>query len=795
MKGSFSQNAGKTKWTALLCLIYLFVSSLPLWAAPGNQEDLTFMPGRSEYPELMARVQAEGTVRVMVALKATGARSTEATLEAINAPKTALAIAQDSVLNSLQNYKEVKKFQFIPYMSLEVDAAGLTVLASSKQVAAIGRDKIFYPSLSESAAQIGVSKAWSMGGTGAGQTIAIIDTGVDKNHPFLRGKVVSEACFSTTYAPYSSTSLCPGGVGAFVGTDAGLHCSTTIQDCEHGTHVAGIAAGKGRSYSGVAKDASIIAIQAASKFNSDAICRDRQAPCALFYSSDVVSGLERVYTLQQTSGLRIAAVNFSGGSSAVYQPYCDNQDIDTQATRDAVEKLREIGVATIVAAGNNGSEDGLTDPACLSNVISVGSTGDGSMGSTRDAVSDYSNCATSTSGRATPSLMAPGEVILSSVPGVGFSYFLGTSMASPQVAGAWAILRAARPTATIDQIASTLDNTGYPVTDDKCSLTISQIQVDAALRSLLYEIPGSTTITTVVTTTVPTTTSYYPTTTNPNPGAPYIVATPSWCEIPAGQTVCSVSLQVYNPGNRLVQVWSRSPDFQESPVTGVFTTTYFGISAPWISVGNYTFNLYDVSGSSRILLSSAVVTGVSYSPSTSTPTTSSWMTTTSSWLTTTTAYVPTSTTTTLPASDLMLNISCPRAAPGTDVVVPVSLTTVVYGTGPVSLQGDLSYDPALMTYIGATSGPAAVSSFKEVGVGLQYPGRLRFLVSGQNQSVIGDGILVYLTFRVTTGLPSGTTLPMICSDTRAYNLFGQIINLGCASCSLPTQAAVKRIMR
>ena len=50
--------------------------------------------------------------------------------------------------------------------------------------------------------------------TGQGQTVAILDTGVDKNHPFLRGKVVSEACYSHNIPASGVTSLCPGGATA-----------------------------------------------------------------------------------------------------------------------------------------------------------------------------------------------------------------------------------------------------------------------------------------------------------------------------------------------------------------------------------------------------------------------------------------------------------------------------------------------------------------------------------------------------------------------------------------------------
>ncbi len=80
------------------------------------------------------------------------------------------------------------------------------------------------PTLAESTAVIGANAAWAAGYDGSGWAVAVLDTGVDKNHNFLSGKVISEACYSTTFAYYSSTSLCPGGVASSTATDSGLNC-------------------------------------------------------------------------------------------------------------------------------------------------------------------------------------------------------------------------------------------------------------------------------------------------------------------------------------------------------------------------------------------------------------------------------------------------------------------------------------------------------------------------------------------------------------------------------------------
>src|SRR6185437_4490804 len=106
--------------------------------------------------------------------------------------------------------------------------------------------------------------------------------------PFLSGKVVAEACYSTTLTAEGTASLCPGGAPATTATDSGLPCSPSIDGCYHGTHVAGIAAGRGSSFSGVAKDATIIAIQV---FSEDVTS---SPPGTTSYESDIIAGLEEV---------------------------------------------------------------------------------------------------------------------------------------------------------------------------------------------------------------------------------------------------------------------------------------------------------------------------------------------------------------------------------------------------------------------------------------------------------------------------------------------------------------------
>ena len=90
----------------------------------------------------------------------------------------------------------VKRFQDSAIVALSADADDLQRLHSSSKVDYIVEDNINYPlALTPTVAKIGGNAGWTLGFTGAGQTVAVLDNGVNKNHPFLANKVVREACF------------------------------------------------------------------------------------------------------------------------------------------------------------------------------------------------------------------------------------------------------------------------------------------------------------------------------------------------------------------------------------------------------------------------------------------------------------------------------------------------------------------------------------------------------------------------------------------------------------------------
>jgi subtilisin family serine protease len=427
-------------------------------------------------------------VRLIVALETptTIAGGPQAAAQAVDA-------AQDSLARSLPAHgaRELARTDTLPLMVVEIDSTQIDALAADPRVAAVELDRLAQPMAGPSMELVGAPAAWQANHTGAGQSIVVLDTGVALTHAALSDAVVGGACFSTyqrfypppsdsplysSWIDYSSTSLCPSGqqVMQQVGRAAGAACPPTVLGCDHGTHVAALAAGRayGNESAGVAPGAGIISIQVYSRFSGGACgVVDTQSYCALSWSSDQLKALDWVYANRTQLG--VAAVNMSLGDVSPLATPCDAQ---YEVTKRTIDQLRAAGIPTIAAAGNAGSantlDPRLSSPACISSVIAVGAT------DLNDDIALYSNSAPQVA------LLAPGSDIRSALPGGQYGPKSGTSMATPHVAGAWAVLRAARPEATFAEIFDALSSTGKPITDWRNGVTRARIQLDAAIAAL-----------------------------------------------------------------------------------------------------------------------------------------------------------------------------------------------------------------------------------------------------------------------------------------------------------------------
>ena len=242
-----------------------------------------------------------------------------------------------------------------------------------------------------SLAKINVPAAWQRS-TGAGVTVAVIDSGVDAAHPDLAGQVLPGIDYVTGTTGVSSD---PNG---------------------HGTHVSGTIAalaGNGVGVAGVAPHVKILPIRALDANGSG-------------FMSAVANGL--VYAADH--GAQVVNMSIGSGSQV-------------GAVTNAISYARSKGLVVVAAAGNNRAGGSpISYPAADAGVIAVAST------DSADVYSSFSNRGSYVD------IAAPGSSILSTLPVAmsSYAYYSGTSMASPHIAAVAALLKAYNPALSPDQV-------------------------------------------------------------------------------------------------------------------------------------------------------------------------------------------------------------------------------------------------------------------------------------------------------------------------------------------------------
>ncbi len=233
---------------------------------------------------------------------------------------------------------------------------------------------------------------------GTGVTIAVLDTGVDATHPDLAGRVLAGCQFLG--------GLNTGAPGA-------------NDDYGHGTHVAGIAAAltnNGRGIVGAAPGVRILPVKVLDKTGRG-------------YSSDIANGI----VWATNNGAQVINMSLGGPSPST-------------AMTEAVTYARSRGVTVVAAAGNSALVDNAASyPGATEGVLGVG------------AVDRSMQRATFSNAGSYVALAAPGVYILSTLPGGTYASWSGTSMASPFVAAAAAIVKAAHPGCTPDGVGARLE--------------------------------------------------------------------------------------------------------------------------------------------------------------------------------------------------------------------------------------------------------------------------------------------------------------------------------------------------
>ena len=375
--------------------------------------------------------------------------------------------------SSSGNNRVIRSYNNFPLLAIEVSENAVPALRNAPGVVSLMPDVPEPPALDSSLPVINADDVHTLGWDGTGFTIAILDTGIDQDHPFFTGRIVSQACYSNHDPGNNEFSLCPGN--ATSSTAAGsadidtAACNNEGNLCDHGSHVAGIAAGDGTGVigapaAGVAPGANIIAIQVFTRFNAAGDCSPNPAPCVLTYPADQIAGLDRVFDLRNTFTIVSANMSLGGGNNATA---CD---ADTRKV--PIDTLLGEDIATVIAAGNNGFNAAVGAPGCISTAVTVGATTDA------DNLAGFTNRGTLLD------LFAPGVNIDSAGSNGGFESKNGTSMAAPHVAGAWAVLRQVASTDTVPGILNILQTTGVDITyaSGAGNVTTPRIDLLAAIQ-------------------------------------------------------------------------------------------------------------------------------------------------------------------------------------------------------------------------------------------------------------------------------------------------------------------------
>ncbi|HUR83004.1 MAG TPA: S8 family serine peptidase, partial [Thermoanaerobaculia bacterium] len=324
-----------------------------------------------------------------------------------------------------------------PVYSLDIDRAELDELRRDPRVRAVAIDEGGQGGLAESIPRVGADVLHAQGVDGRGQTIAVLDTGIDTDHPDFAGRIVAEQCFCDNL---DGTGCCPGGAKELSGP------GSAEDDQGHGTHVASIAAGGGaQALQGMAPAAHIVAVKV----------MDSQNRFKSF--QQIYRGLAWIADEHP----EVDVINMSLGSFARYSPSeCEKAAISI-GLQPVIAKLRNRGVLIAACTGNDGDAAAMWLPACMDEVLGVGATFD-----TSDNIVGFTNSS------ASMDIVAPGSNITASRRGGGTTTLSGTSMSAPHVAGAILLIRqVSGGHLSADFLQELLRRTGKPVLDTRNGLT------------------------------------------------------------------------------------------------------------------------------------------------------------------------------------------------------------------------------------------------------------------------------------------------------------------------------------
>jgi subtilisin family serine protease len=358
------------------------------------------------------------------------------------------------------------EYDFGNLVSASINQKDLDLLSRSEVVESVkpmGFKQIF---LQDSVPLINSSSSWnlkesSINLTGLGQTVCIIDTGVNYTHADLGNGYGNNTDFS--YKIIGGVDYCPNDVNCSIGGED----YDPMDVNGHGTHVAGIVAANG-SIRGVAPGVKIIMIKAANSSGT-------------FWDSDIIAGINWCVNNASTFNISVISMSLGGGS---YANYCDAEEYEAAYVAPINAAIAK-NISVVIAAGNSNNWTHIASPACIQNATPITSS------TKLDVLSNYNR-------NFLVRLVAPGTSINSTyLVSKGGLYVVasGTSMATPHVAGAIAILNQylnlTSRTKTPSEIEDILSLNGKNITDSQnISQNFSRINIYDAIISLDEDAPS-----------------------------------------------------------------------------------------------------------------------------------------------------------------------------------------------------------------------------------------------------------------------------------------------------------------
>ena len=329
-------------------------------------------------------------------------------------------------LRAVRRRRIVYELPLINSLAVELPSEVLLKVIPEGKVKMVWPDVKAQPCLDVAVPATGATQAHRAGLTGKGVVIAVVDTGIAPHDDLMKPEP------------------------RIVGWHDLVNGKTEPYDDEgHGTHVAGIIAGNGYGsggkYTGMAPEALLVGVKALDGKGSGPISR-------------VIAGIQ--WVVDHKEQYRIKALNLSLGAPP-------EEGYRTDPASKAVNAAWRAGLLVCAAAGNAGPRQRtITTPGISPVIITVGSISDqGTVPRGDDVINEFSSRGPTIDRLPKPDLVAPGSDITSLKTGGGYVAQSGTSMATPMVVGAAAILWEKNPELTPDQIrqilVSTAEDRGY----------------------------------------------------------------------------------------------------------------------------------------------------------------------------------------------------------------------------------------------------------------------------------------------------------------------------------------------